>query len=357
MILLSSLACGAFVYLAMGLVIGVSPLRRLEGRDADRRRRPGRWRLWLDQAGVRLSPRQFVAGSAAVGLFTLVALGALTRTPGVALMPAIAVGCAPAAFFARQRAARLRAVQLAWPDALRELSSSIAAGLALDRALGELAEAGPGPIRVAFARFPTLSRALGPVAALEVVKEELAHPTSDRVIEVLVLAQRRGGQVLLTIIDELIEATTDDLNTQEEIKTSALEGKINARIVFSLPWFVLLLLVARPGPFQDFYRSPGGLVIVVVAGVWSVLGLWLVQRLARPRGEPRVFGAAPTPAAPTAVAPMDAPGSPVPGSLGSSPVPGSLGSPGPGSLGSPVPGSLGPSPVPGSLGPEGRVAP
>jgi tight adherence protein B len=296
MILLAALACGAFAYLATGLVLGVSPLRRLGGASASRRP-PGRWQLWLDQAGVRLSPRQFLTGSMAVGLLAFLMLGALTRTPGVALMPAIALGCLPGAFFARQRAARLRAVQLAWPDALRELSSSIGAGLSLDRALGELAEVGPAPIRVAFARFPTLSRALGPVAALEVMKEELAHPTSDRVVEVLILAQRRGGQVLLTILEELIEATTDDLNTQEEIKTNALEGKINARIVFALPWFVLLLLVIRPGPFQDFYRSPGGLVIVVVAAIWSLVGLWLVQRFARLRGEPRVFGSPAKPAA------------------------------------------------------------
>ena len=294
---LAALACGAFAYLATGLVLGVSPLRRL-GQGHGPRRAAGRWQLWLDQAGARLSPRQFVTGSIAVGLAALLVLGALTRTPGVALMPAVALGCLPGAFFARQRAARLRAVQLAWPDALRQLSSSIAAGLSLERALSELADVGPAPVRAAFARFPVLSRALGPVAALEVVKEELAHPTSDRVIEVLILAQRRGGQVLLTILEELIEATTDDLNTQEEIKTNALEGKINARIVFALPWFVLLLLVARPGPFQDFYRSPGGLVIVVVAAVWSLVGLWLVSRLARLRGELRVFGSPPTPAAP-----------------------------------------------------------
>jgi tight adherence protein B len=306
MILLAALACGTFAYLATGLVLGVSPLRRLDGASGSRRR-TGRWQLWLDQAGARLSPNQFVTGSLAVGLLAFLVLSALTRTPGVALMPAIALGCLPGAFFARQRATRLRAVQLAWPDALRELSSSIAAGLSLDRALGEVAEVGPAPIRVAFVRFPTLSRALGPVAALEVMKEELAHPTSDRVIEVLILAQRRGGQVLLTILEELIEATTDDLNTQEEIKTNALEGKINARVVFALPWFVLLLLVASPGPFQDFYRSPGGLVIVVVAAIWSLVGLWLVQRFARLRGEPRVFGSSSTPSAPEVVEPIAEP--------------------------------------------------
>ncbi len=299
MILLAAVACGVFAYLATGLALGVSPLRRLGGgRGAGRE--AGHWQLWLDQAGARLSPRQFVAGSLAVGLAAFLVLAALTRTPGVVLMPAVALGCLPAAFFARQRSTRLRAVQLAWPDALRQLSSSIAAGLSLERALAELAEAGPLPIRVAFARFPRLARALGPVPALEVVKAELSHPTSDRVIEVLILAQRRGGQVLLTILEELVEATTDDLNTQEEIKTNALEGKINARIVFALPWFVLLLLVARPGPFQDFYRAPAGLVIVVIAAVWSLFGLWMVSRFARLKGEPRVFGKPSAPGVPTA---------------------------------------------------------
>jgi tight adherence protein B len=300
--LLAAVACGVFVYLAVGLSLGVSPLRRL-GPGPARRRGAGRWQLWLDQAGARLSPRQFVAGSVAVGLAAFLLLATLTRTPGVALMPAIALACMPAAFFARQRAARLRAVQLAWPDALRQLSSSIGAGLSLERALADLAEAGPLPIRVAFARFPRLARALGPVPALEVIKEELANPTSDRVIEVLILAQRRGGQVLLSILEGLVEATTDDLNTQEEIKTNALEGKINARIVFALPWFVLVLLVARPGPFQAFYRAPAGLAIVVVAAVWSLLGLWLVSRFARLKGEPRVFGAATAPVSPAPLGP------------------------------------------------------
>ena len=141
MTLLAALACGVFVYLAIGLALGVSPLRRLGTRPGRTAPGAGHWQLWLDQAGARLSPRQFVAGSVTVGLAAFLALAALTRTPGVALMPAIALGCLPGAFFARQRAARLRAVQLAWPDALRELSSSIAAGLSLERALVEIGRA------------------------------------------------------------------------------------------------------------------------------------------------------------------------------------------------------------------------
>ncbi len=286
--LAAAFAAGVFVYLATGLVLGVSPVRRLVPRPA-RPRVSGR-QLWLNQAGVRLTPRQFYLGSFGVGLAAFALLGSLVGTPVVALVPAVALGGLPGAFFARQRANRLRSVQLAWPDALRELMGSISAGMSLERALVELAGNGPAPIRASLARFPTLARTLGTVPALEVVKEELSHPTSDRVIEVLILAQRRGGQVVTSILEELTEATTDDLNLQEELKTNALEGRINARIVFALPWFVLLLLTARGGPFQDFYRSPAGLVVVVLAAAWSLAGLWLVSRLSRVRAEPRVFG-------------------------------------------------------------------
>jgi tight adherence protein B len=287
--LAAALASGVFAYLLVGLVLGVSPVRPLAPRAARTGQTSAR-QLWLTQAGVHLTPRQFWLGSIGVGLGAFVLLGALVPTPVLAIIPAFTLGALPAAYFARQRATRLRAIQLAWPDALRELIGSITAGMSLERALVDLATSGPVPIRTAMSRFPTLARTLGTLPALEVLKEELAHPTSDRVIEVLILAQRRGGQVLTSILEELIEATTDDLNTQEEIKSNALESKLNARIVFALPWFVLLMLTAKDGPFQDFYRSPRGLVVVALCAAWSLLGLWLVGRLSRVRSEPRVFG-------------------------------------------------------------------
>ena len=288
MTVFAALAAGVFAYLLTGLVLGVSPVRPLSRRRSRSGQTSSR-QLWLTQAGVRLTPRQLWLGSVGVGLGAFVVLGTLVPTPVLAIIPAVTLGGLPAAFIARQRATRLRAVQLAWPDALRELIGSITAGMSLERALVQLATGGL-PIRTAMSRFPTLARTLGTVPALEVLKEELSHPTSDRVIEVLILAQRRGGQVLTSILEELIEATGDDLNTQEEIKSNALEGKINARIVFALPWFVLLTLTAKSGPFQDFYRSPQGLAVVGLSAVWSLLGLWLVSKLSRIRSEPRVFG-------------------------------------------------------------------
>jgi tight adherence protein B len=292
MILFAGLAVGVFVYFLVGFVTGYAPeikIRRFRPRKQISNRQ-----LWLNQAGVSLTPRQFFAGSVAVGTIAFVAIAALTGAPMVALVPAAGVAALPHAYFARRRNAHLRRVQEAWPDGLRDLIASISAGRSLPQALNALAATGPAPLQEAFARFPMLSRMLGTVPALEVIKEELADPTSDRVIEVLVLAHERGGQIVRDILEDLVAATTRDLKLLEEIETEGLEMKINARAVLVLPWLVLVALTIREGPFRDFYRSTGGLIVVLVAGLLSLVGGFLITRLARTRGEQRVFGSSAT---------------------------------------------------------------
>ena len=180
----------------------------------------------------------------------------------------------------------------AWPDGLRDLVASISAGRSLTQAIGSLASTGPEPLRLAFARFPELARVLGTGPALEIVKDDFADPTSDRVIEVLLVANERGGAIVRNILDDLVESTTRDLKLEDEIETEGLEMRINARVVVVLPWFVLVALTARPGPFREFYRSGGGLVTLLVAACLSAVGVVVLGRLARDAGEQRVFDGA-----------------------------------------------------------------
>jgi tight adherence protein B len=289
MTLLAALATGAAVYLAIGLLNGAGPdLRR--SRSARPQVSPGQ--VWLQQAGAPLTPRQFWAGSASIGVAVLLGVAALTATPSVAVVPAVAAAALPRLVYARQRARRLRAVQEAWPDALRELIGGIAAGMSLPQALGGLARSGPPAIQEAFARFPALVRTIGVTPALELIAEELADPTSDRVIEVLILAHERGGRIVVEVLRDLADATTEDLRITEQIATEALEQKINGRAVFVLPWLVLLLLTAQPGHFRDFYQSPAGLLVVLVAGALSLAGIAILGRLATEPVEERVLGGA-----------------------------------------------------------------
>src|SRR5262245_51471056 len=139
-----------------------------------------------------MTPTRFWAASCGVGLSAFVAVSTITGAPLVAVVPGLAVAGTPRAYFGRRRAAHLHAVQGAWPDALRDVGASLASGRSLAGAVGELASTGPAPLRDAFARFASSARLLGVGPALELVKESLADPTSDRVLEVLVLASERG---------------------------------------------------------------------------------------------------------------------------------------------------------------------
>lgn len=295
MTLVAALAMGVFAYLLVGFTTGYAP--ELRFRSHSRRAQISRRQLWLHQAGLAVTPRQFWAGSALAGGLAFAVFTAVTGTPLVALVPAGAVAGLPHAYFGHRRAARLRLVQEAWPDGLRDILASVAAGRSLSQALTTLMSSGPPPLREAFGRFPLLSRMLGTVPALEVIKEEVADPTSDRVIEVLILAHERGGQIVKEILEDLVIATTKDLKVLEEIETEGLEMKINARTVLVLPWLVLVALTIRAGPFRDFYQSTGGLIVVLVGALLSAFGYLLISRLGRTQHERRVFGSSATVAA------------------------------------------------------------
>jgi len=285
--LVASLAVGAFCTLLAGQVLGQPlELRRWSRAGA----RGGLASLWLAQAGAGVTPVQFAFGSLGVGVVAFAVAYFITGTVLVALVPAGAAAMLPRAYFSRRRATRLRELQAAWPDGLRDIGASLAAGRSLTYALVSLADTGPEPLRVAFARFPTRSRMLGSVAALEVVKAELADPTSDRVIEVLILAHERGGPIVARILDDLVVATTKDVKVLDEVESEGLEMKLNARAVLVMPWLVLVALTIRAGAFRDFYSSPAGLVVVVVGAALCALGAWWIGRLGRAHEEQRVFG-------------------------------------------------------------------
>lgn len=245
---------------------------------------------WLYQAGLSISPSHYRAMTLGMGILTFLILWALSGSWVIAALPGLGAMGIPRAFVARRRSQRLLDLQRAWPDGLRDLIASISSGMSLGRSLEELAAGGPIPLRRAFVRYPQLARSMGVVPALEVIKSEQAHPASDRVIEVLILANDRGGSIVVEILRDLATATTRDVWALEEIETLSLEQKINARVVFAVPWLVLVFMTLRPGPFRDFYGTVAGAIVVLIGGLASLFGMWLVGRLGAEPEEPRVFG-------------------------------------------------------------------
>ena len=284
--LLASLATAVAVYLAAGVFTGYTNVIR---RRRAARRDLSRYHLWLVQAGSDLSPLQFFASSGVLGVVTLAVMTVVTAAWWLALMPAVVMAFGPYALYTRRRRERLRQIRQAWPDALRDALAAISAGSTLTLALSDLAERGPAPLRPAFGRFRLMARMMGVVPALELTKEELGDPGSDRIVEVLVLAYEHGGGLVTEVIRDLIGEITEDLRLEAEIRADGTEQRIESWVVVLIPWLLLLFLTQTSDQYRDFYRSGSGLVVVLAAVVWSLIGVALLRYIGRSTDEPRVL--------------------------------------------------------------------
>lgn len=285
--LVAALLSGLCVYLAVGYITGYAPDIRLGNR---RRPQVSDRQLWLIQAGSDLTPRQFWAGSLAVGVFVFLFSLLVTGAWWLAVVPAIGALLFPRSFYARRRIARLDEVRQAWPDGLRDLLASTSSGATMSNALTSLADTGPAPLRLAFERFPLQARMLGVVPALELIKEEMGDSTTDKVVEVLILAYRHGGDLTEIVLRDLVAEITEDLRVERDIRTQGLEQRLESRVVVVVPWALLIFLAFLPGAYRDFYRSSQGLFVVVIGAIWSLFGIVLLRYLNRRQPESRVLG-------------------------------------------------------------------
>ncbi len=285
--LLSGLAAGLFVYLVIGSVVGVSP-RWLQQQNNGRR--PGaRWQDWLNQAGVSVTPFQFVAVSVSGAALVAALIFGLT---GVASLAAVGGGItlmAPRSMYAKRRRALTRSRLASWPDALRDISSHLRSSLSVHGSLCELGRSGPEPLRPYFNRYAGLAVALDYKSALEVVREDLADPMSDRIIEILLLAFDQGSSVVIDVLDELADSSTLDLRLLEEVETSQLETRLEARGATVMPFVVLAILCATTSGYREFYASPAGWLVVSLGGVMAAGGLVVISRLGHVPSEERIL--------------------------------------------------------------------
>ena len=290
MTLLAAVVIGWVCSATVAMALGMRPpfLRSVPARVSSSAARSTRRVEWLRQAGVHVTPSQFVCVSVVCGLISYVVLASFAGGV-VAIVPAAAVACLPRGYYRRRRDIRLAAAQRAWPDALRELLTAVMSGQTLHQGLLGFATRGDDALRDAFARYPSMSRSLGSVGALEVARGELADPVSDRVIEVLILATERGGSVVRTILEDLAASITADLRVLDELDTEILESRINARAVVVLPWIALVMLNQGGGPFREFYQSGPGVAVIALGAILTGIGSIIIARLARVPVEARVF--------------------------------------------------------------------
>ena len=203
--------------------------------------------------GVTPAALVTIASVGAALVFLLVA--GLTRSPVVALCFAVMAARAPFAIVTSRSRARVRATRAAWPDAVDHLSGGIRAGLSLPQAVAQLGTRGPEELRPAFSSFAEDFRATGRFAeSLDALKERLADPIADRIVEALRVTREVGGTDVGTMLRTLSEFLRDDARTRGELEARQSWTVSAARLAVAAPWVVLRC--SRPGPAASPRTTP-----------------------------------------------------------------------------------------------------
>jgi tight adherence protein B len=257
------------------------------------RSRPVR-RSWLgeliSESGVTaLSPARVVLLCLAVALVVSTTVSVVSGSIVVGAAMGVVVAPAPIAYLRHAQRRRHAELLVVWPDAIEHLASGIRAGLSLPEAIGQLAVTGPETLRPAFADFAADYRASGRFSiSLERLKETLADPVGDRVIETLRLAREVGGSDLGRLLRTLAAFLRDDARVRGELESRQSWTVNAARLAVAAPWVLLLLLSTRPQAV-DAYNSPAGAVVLLVGAIVSVVAFGLMVRIGRLPTEARVL--------------------------------------------------------------------
>ncbi|MDN4172488.1 type II secretion system F family protein [Nocardioides sp. SOB77] len=253
-------------------------------------RTAGRTDRLLARAGMRsVSPASFLALCLVSGVVAAVVVQAVSATAPVALAFGAMGGYLPVAVVSGRARRRQRELAEVWPEAVDHLTSAVRAGLSLPDALAALGTRGPEPLQPAFADFALDYQVTGRFGeCLDRLKDRLADPVGDRVVEGLRVAREVGGGELGRLLRNLSGYLRDDLRTRSELEARQAWTVNGARLAVAAPWLVLLFMSFQSEVIRR-YASPGGVVVLVVGAATCVLAYRLMMRIGRLPTERRIL--------------------------------------------------------------------
>lgn len=281
----------------VGLLFGVGCLMLWSALTVPPGRRGRRGSLAEDRVRDLLQ-RAGAGGTTVRGLLALAAslgvlAGVLVQAVSSAWPLSLAFGTMAAAVPFQALAARARRRQrefaAVWPEAVDNLASAVRAGLSLPDGLGALAQSGPPVLRDAFAQFSLDYQVSGRFDdSLDRLKDRLADPVADRMVEGLRIAREVGGGDLGRLLRNLSGYLREEERTRAELQARQAWTVNGARMAVAAPWVVLLMMAFQTDLISR-YSSPAGALVVAIGAVACVGAYWLMTRIGRLPVERRIL--------------------------------------------------------------------
>ncbi len=240
----------------------------------------------LRRAGVKLNPAEFLLRAMLTPLLGMV-VGIITLRGSFGENIAAVAGLVVAApmpwmwlqFRLTQRARRF-SQQL--PEAIDMIVSAMRAGYSFPAAMKLVGEEVQDPLGPEFLRFYEEQR-LGVEVRVALLAILQRTPDLDlRMFVTAVLIQRETGGNLTEVLERLSTLMREREGFRGDLETMTAESKLSARVLGSLPFFVLaVILILNPSFIAPVLESSTGRWSMIASVLSVVIGYRIMMRIAR----------------------------------------------------------------------------
>jgi Flp pilus assembly protein TadB/Mg-chelatase subunit ChlD len=236
----------------------------------------------LDRAGMRLRPEEWAVIQVATVVVTAALVLVMTGS-FVGFIIGGVIGWLGVRVFIKTKISRRQAAFMTQlPDTLQLLASSLRTGFSLNQALGGVVREGTEPTASEFARALTEVR-LG--ADLEEALEDVANRMKCDDLSWVVMAIRISREVggnLAEVLGTTVQTMRQRAELRGQVRVLSAEGRISARILTALPFFVAgALALVRPGYLKPLVTQPPGIAMLAVGITLLVLGTFWLSRIVK----------------------------------------------------------------------------
>ena len=216
-----------------------------------------------------------------------VVVAATTRWPVAAILAAVGVVGLPVLLgtdrVAASRIDRVEAIE----EWTRRLADVLLTGAGLEQAITTTARTAPAPIAgevgVLVAR---LTARWSTEDALRAFADDLDDPAGDLIVAALLLASRRRGPGLASVLTSVAGAVADDVAARRRIEAERAKPRTTARLV-TLITLGVVGVGAVNGTYLAPYGTPLGQVVLGTVAAGFIACLAWMRRLTLPPAEPR----------------------------------------------------------------------
>ena len=243
----------------------------------------GRLRKYTAQAGLDILPGRLLLFTAILGLGAYIIVPYFYPNQILAILAGVIGGLLPTLYVSFKRAARMRAFEKTFPEAVDLLGRAVRAGHAFTTGLEMVATELPEPVAGEFKLvFDEQSFGLPLRDALTNFAERVPIVDVRFFVTALLIHKETGGN-LASILDDLAGVIRERFRLLRDVRVRTAQGRLTAGILIALPpAFVLLMRTVNPDYVMPLFTDVIGRYMLAGAILMQILGsfgLWKIVNI------------------------------------------------------------------------------